>query len=248
MLLLDAGNTRIKWAFVRNGEWLQRGVVATAETETLRVVFAGLPQPQRILVSNVAGEPVAQQIRAACTIWECTVTFVLAQSEQCGVRNTYTQPAQLGSDRWVSLITAWHQMQAACLVINCGTATTIDALSDDGIFLGGLILPGVNMMLHSLYSGTAQLEAARNSAYGNWDEFPHNTADAIYTGAIQAAVGAIHQQHALLAVPEAPCLLSGGAANIIQPHLGLPLLRSNDLVLRGLQLIGKEADKAMDAC
>jgi type III pantothenate kinase len=239
MLLLDAGNSRLKWAFVQDGAWLQQGVIHTRDWEELRQVFAKLPPPNRILASNVAGLQAAQQIRSACAMWNCPLEFVAARSEQCGVRNNYAEPAQLGSDRWAALIAAWQQTRGACLAVNCGTATTVDALSNAGEFLGGLILPGVEMMLRSLAAGTAQLEAAR----GNWRDFPRNTADAVYSGAIQATVGAIRQQHELLGVAGAPCVLGGGAANDIQAHLHLPLLRMDDMVLRGLQIIGLEAER-----
>lgn len=237
MLLLDAGNSRIKWALVESGVWVRQGVAGIAEWAVLQQAFAGLTPPHKILVSNVAGEQAAQHIRAACAAWPCPVVFVTARDEQCGVRSAYQQPAQLGSDRWVALIAAWHQVRAACLVVSCGTATTVDALSDEGEFLGGLILPGMDMMRRSLIEGTAQLAAKE----GVWREFPRNTADGIFSGTIQATVGAILQQFELLGEPGAPCLLGGGAAGSIQTHLKLPLVRVDDLVLRGLQIIGQES-------
>ena len=240
MLLLDAGNSRIKWALTQGDGWLSQGAVPVYDEAALAQAFESLPAPSRILASNVAGDVVAMQIRGACAAWDCRVEFITAQAEQCGVRNGYGQPGQLGSDRWAALIGAWWQVHAACLVVNCGTATTVDALSDSGEFIGGLILPGLDMMRNSLAAGTAQL----GSDVGKWDEFPRNTADAIFSGAIQATVGAILQQHALLGKPAAPCLLGGGAASLIQPHLRLPPGRGDDLVLRGLQLIGQESGKA----
>ncbi len=275
MLLLDVGNSRIKWALAEGGVWLRhdhpqgerlmkplanrldrqtapikslvmaayplrvlrQGVAGIAEWAALQQAFATLPPPHRILVSNVAGEQVAQRVRAACAAWSCPVEFITARAVQCGVRNAYAQPAQLGSDRWAALIAAWHQAHAACLVVNCGTATTVDALSDGGEFLGGLILPGVDMMRRSLAEGAAQLVAIE----GNWREFPRNTADAMYSGAIQATVGAIRQQFELLGRHGAQCLLSGGAADSIQPYLKLPLVRVDNLVLQGLQIIGQES-------
>lgn len=243
MLLLDAGNCRVKWALTRDGVWLQQGEAPTADVASLQQAFAILPPQQRILASNVAGDSVAQQIRAVCAALGSTVEFITARSEQCGVRNAYAQAAQLGSDRWAALIAAWHQTHAACLVVTCGTATTVDVLLGSGEFLGGLILPGVEMMRHSLAAGTAQLQ----TSIGSWDEFPRTTADAIYSGAIQATVGAIRQQYGLLGAPEAVCLLGGGAASHIQPHLGLPLLLVDNPVLRGLQLIGQETDKVWGA-
>ncbi len=248
MLLLDAGNSRIKWALARNGVWLHQGVAPTGDATALRLAFTDLPPPHRILASNVAGESVARQIQATCAEWHCAVEFITAREEQCGVRNGYAQTAhaqktaqnaQLGSDRWAALIAAWSQGgHQACLVVNCGTATTVDALSAQGEFIGGLILPGVDMMRRSLATGTAQLEMAQ----GEWRQFPRNTADAIYSGAVKATTGAIREQYQLLGAPGARCILSGGAASHVEPHLGLPMLRVEDLVLHGLQLIGQETE------
>lgn len=238
MLLIDAGNSRIKWALAGDTAWQQQGALELAQAGSLRQQFSSLPLPvpvpDRILVSNVAGDAAAQQITAACADWGRPLEFIAAQLEQCGVRNAYDQPARLGSDRWAALIAAWQQVQGACLVVHCGTATTVDALSDDGEFRGGLILPGIELMQQSLAAATAGLR----THHGEWREFPRNTADAMASGAIQASCGAIIRQHQLLGLPNAPCLLGGGAAEQIRPHLQLPLVMVDNLVLRGLQIIG----------
>jgi type III pantothenate kinase len=109
-------------------------------------------------------------------------------------------------------------------------------LSDKGEFLGGIVLPGMDMMRRSLAAGTAQLGRMQ----GSWQSFPRSTADAVQSGVVQATAGAIRMQHAALGFPAAPCVLSGGAAQELEPHLGLPLLRVDDLVLRGLQVIAQE--------
>ena len=237
MLLIDAGNSRIKWATVEGGLWLQQNVLENVHAPALSMAFSELPPPDRILISNVAGEKMAQLLSAACATWRCPIEFIVAKVMQCGVRNSYEHPEQLGSDRWAALIAAWHQERASCLVVNCGTATTVDALSAEGEFLGGLILPGVDMMRSSLAAGAAQLA----QTVGVWREFPRNTANATFSGSIQATVGAIRLQFEALAVRgSVRCLLSGGAADNIQSHLKLPLLRVDNLVLRGLQIIGQE--------
>lgn len=237
LLLIDAGNSRIKWATVKENIWSHHGVLDNREISALPVAFAELPPPDRIFISNVAGGDMAQRLRASCASWSCQIEFITAQPMQCGVRNGYTHPTQLGSDRWAALVWAWHQEHAPCLVVNCGTATTVDALSATGEFLGGLIIPGVDLMQGSLAAGTSQLPRAT----GIWREFPINTADAIFTGSVQATIGAIHlQQHALAAAGNVRCLLSGGAADTIQPHLRLPFSRVDNLVLRGLYLISQE--------
>ena len=238
MLLLDAGNSRVKWALTEGEQWLQHGMVENAQIAELRKTFSALSPPQKIIASNVAGQSIAQQLRAACAVWTVPVEFISAKNLQCGVRNNYQHTEQLGSDRWAALIAARHLHRIACLVVNCGTATTVDALSATGEFLGGLILPGLDMMRRSLAKDTAQL----TEAAGKWQPFPRNTADAIVSGAVQATVGAIHLQFAALASQgEARCILSGGAADQIQPHLKIPLACDDHLVLRGLQVIGMGA-------
>jgi len=241
MLLIDIGNTRIKWAFVEAGQWLAEGAAGINEWHSLKQAFANLPEPHKILISNVAGTEAAGQARELCEAWNCPVEFISACAKQCGVLNAYEQPATLGSDRWASLIAAWHHLHAACLVVSCGTATTIDALSEKGEFLGGLILPGIDMMQRSLTTGTAQLEMNdKNITMRDLKKFPRNTTDAIFSGAIQATTGAILRQYELLGMPNVRCLLSGGAADRVQPCLTIPLLRVENLVLRGLQIIGRE--------
>ncbi|RFC34707.1 MAG: type III pantothenate kinase [Candidatus Nitrotoga sp. LAW] len=237
MLLIDAGNSRVKWAMVEGGLWLQQNVLENTHASELSRAFLKLPPPDRILIANVAGENMAQLLSAACAAWQCPIEFIVAQVEQCGVRNLYERPAQLGSDRWAALIAAWQQERASCLVVNCGTATTVDALSAEGEFLGGLILPGVDMMRSSLAVGAAQLAQIE----GIWREFPRNTADATFSGSIQATIGAIRLQFEALAMRGGVrCLLSGGAADKVRQHLNLPSVRVDNLVLRGLQIIGQD--------
>lgn len=249
-LLIDAGNTRIKWAVVNGNDWLHTGIMAVEQAADLPGLFAGYPllafkqEIQQIWVSNVAGEKVAGFIREI-PIGKIKAGqvgqphFIAARETQCGVRNGYAAPSQLGSDRWAALIAAWQQMRKACLVVNCGTATTIDTLSEQGVFLGGLIVPGVEMMQSSLISATDQLELQQ----GKYAPFPKNTADALHSGAIQATCGAIERQHALLDHAAATVVLSGGAATVVREHLKMPLHVMDNMVLQGLLIIAQEADE-----
>lgn len=236
MLLIDIGNTRIKWARVEAGVWTQRGVVQHAQWDDLAQQFSRLSAPARIIVSNVRGAEMEQRLRSLCARWPATIELIVAQAEQCGVSNLYTVPERLGSDRWAALIAAWHLVLRGCLVINCGTATTVDTLSDSGEFPGGLILPGITMMQQSLLNNTAQLAEVA----GTLQDFPRNTGDAIFSGVLRATIGAIQYQYARLpSEGNALCVISGGAAEQIEAHLGLPLQRVDDLVLQGLQIIGE---------
>lgn len=240
-LLIDAGNTRIKWALVDEGTWLRSGVLPVGQAGELSQQFAGLEGIRQVWASNVAGEEIAQHIRAACV--SVQPRFIVAQEAQCGVRNGYFSPAQLGSDRWAALIAAWRLVCGTCLVVNSGTATTVDALSDKGEFIGGLILPGVELMQRSLCAASVQLKAAQlQPEQGKYASFPLNTADALYSGALQASCGAIERQHALLDGSSAPVVLSGGAEAVLRNRLNVPLRIVDNLVLQGLWLIAQETN------
>ncbi|MDD4928830.1 MAG: type III pantothenate kinase [Gallionella sp.] len=236
-LLIDAGNTNIKLARVCDDHWSAVLRCPSNQAGELNFVDHGYNDVQEVWVSNVAGDKVARQIVEACSVRHWSPQFITAQLMQCGVMNGYEPPVQLGSDRWAALIAAWHITRRACLVVGCGTATTIDALSDNGEFLGGLILPGIELMRHSLFVSTANLQVAG----GVCTEFPRNTSDALLSGAIQATCGAIQRQYASLGEAGAPVLLSGGGVRRLLPHLALPTQMTDDLVLQGLLLIAQKA-------
>jgi len=239
-LLIDAGNTLIKSAVLADDEWLYLTPVATAEASTMTARVAHLPSVSEVWVSNVAGDEVADHLAAACKSRGWTMHLIGSKKLQCGVSNSYKIVERLGSDRWASVIAAWQITRAPTLVVSCGTATTIDTLSARGEFLGGLILPGLALMQSSLIDATAKL---KHDA-GRYSPFPVNTADAIWSGALQATCGAIQRQYALLAEPQAQILLSGGAAQELQELLGMPAQIVRNLVLHGLKSIAQEESRS----
>jgi len=233
LLAIDAGNTRVKWALHDNGVWAQQGWVPTTESDRLGAVLRGLSAPALVIAANVAGAAVASAITEAAGHHGAAVTWVAACEEQCGVRSGYAMPAQLGADRWAALIGARHRYAAACVVAHVGTTMTVDALSGDGLFLGGCIVPGLGLMQDALARGTAQL--ARRE--GKFLYFPDNTADAIVSGAVNALAGAVDRMLGFMreAGEEEPFVaLSGGAADVLAPHLQGRVERADNLVLEGL--------------
>lgn len=241
VLLFDVGNSRCKWAWSAHNHWLHQGVfdnVDVAAWQHLKSSFSTMGAPDKIYASNVAGEDMAAKLRELCSIWPCPVQFIVAQPRQCGVRNLYQDPAQLGSDRWAALIAAWEHLHGACIVVNCGTATTIDALSASGEFLGGIILPGIKLMQNSLVNNTAQLEQENGEVH----DFPRNTADAILTGVLRATIGVIQHQRALLSAENnAHCVISGGASIELLAHMNTHCEHMDKLVLQGLHCIAQES-------
>jgi type III pantothenate kinase len=162
--------------------------------------------------------------------------WLVPQDEQCGVKNSYRNPAQLGSDRWAALIGArWLLGARAAMVVMCGTATTIDFLSAEGVFKGGTIMPGVGLMLRSLHEGTAALP----DASGDFFDYPTQTVDAIASGCQHAQAGAIERMyaHESKQVADVTCLVSGGAARAVLPRLTVPHEYHENLVLEGLYRI-----------
>lgn len=163
------------------------------------------------------------------------VLWLHASAQACGVRNAYARPEQLGADRWAALIGARGLLASACLVVCAGTATTVDLLAADGEFRGGLIFPGFDLMRAALAGNTAQLPLAE----GEFKSLPRNTLDAIVSGCLQAQVGGIERMFAGIASePGAVCLLTGGGAARLSPHLNIPLQLTDNLILDGLLRYG----------
>ena len=235
ILYLDCGNTRLKWGLRADSEWLATGALPIAEVAQL---IARLPPSihiERAVGCIVAGASVRNAIEAAVP---AAVEWNTSRDRQCGVSNGYEDPAKLGADRWAALIGARGLHQGPCLVISAGTATTIDVLDNKGMFQGGLILPGLELMRGALATNTAQLPAET----GTYRTLPRNTRDAIASGAIHGTLGAIERLfHPLARQPDATCLFSGGAAESLVRHITLPHRLVHHLALEGLVRIGTAA-------
>ena len=238
-LLVDSGNTNIKWGLHDARNWLNRGVVAQGQTSLLAQEWQTLRKPSRILVSDVAGTQAKAELACLFSGWALEPSWVSAVAYQCGVRNYYANPAQLGSDRWVALIAAWQMERQGCLVVDLGTAMTVDALSDTGEFLGGIITPGFDLMRKSLAGNTA----VPNEDDGKFCDYPDSTVDATYSGATHALAGAVERMAALLAktLGHPPvCILGGGGAQRLQFQLNVTVKVIDNLVLEGLFAIAQE--------
>jgi type III pantothenate kinase len=237
MLLVDAGNTRVKWALAQDGaapgDWLAHGAVVHADLDGLRGAWAGR-SVTRAIVSNVAGAALRERLAALLArLWPALQTeWFSAQAELAGLRNRYRNPTQLGADRFAAALGARTLAPGKALVVaTCGTATTVDAVSAEGEFLGGMILPGLGLMLGSLARGTAQLPDTSAQAQLP-PVFADNTEDAIRSGCISAQAGAIGR--AVASLPAELCIVSGGAAGHVAPALSVPYRILDNIVLVGL--------------
>jgi type III pantothenate kinase len=237
ILLVDAGNTRVKWAFARDGalpgEWTTDGAVTHAELDSLADAWRG-HAVTRAIVSNVAGGALRERLGALLPrLWPTLQPeWFSAQAELAGLRNRYRNPAQLGADRFAAALGARALYPGKALVVaTCGTATTVDGVSADGEFVGGMILPGLGLMLASLARGTAQLPEASADAPLP-PALADHTLDAIRSGCVSAQAGAI--ERACAALPAGLCIVSGGAARHVAPALSVPHRMLHNIVLVGL--------------
>lgn len=243
LLLIDAGNTRVKWAVAEPqaapGKWLVRGLVEHAQINDLAHVWGVLGGLTHALVSNVAGTAMRERLEAMLLGYgmrQENISWFASQAHCAGLTNLYREPERLGCDRFATAIGARTLYPGRpLLVATCGTATTVDAISANAEFSGGMILPGLGLMAKSLARNTAQLpDIAQDIKIA--DPFATHTEAGIASGCLAAQAGAIeHAYAALERRGTAPvCLLSGGAASLIAPHLAVPHEIVENLVLIGL--------------
>lgn len=265
ILLVDVGNTRIKWASVKDDLWLRQGSVRVQQAAELGEQWRGLGMPGRIAGCCVADPKVARQIESlAQEHFALPVDWLQVTHACCGVESHYKNTGKsgkyestLGADRWASLIAAHHHYPGNSIVVNVGTAMTVDALTAQGAFLGGMILPGVRLMQTALSTHTARLPYVD----GQYDPFPKTTMDAIYTGALTALSGSVdtmaHRLGEHCHQASIRCIISGGDARLISPYLHCAGQVTDELVLLGLKVIAlsdaqvwmtseKTADESVD--
>lgn len=237
-LLLDLGNTRLKWAWqAPSGEWLAEGAVdwRVDVAATLATAWAPLPAPSQVVGASVVDASREEQVAAVVRrLSGLSVHWMRTPAQACGVRNAYAQPQRLGVDRFLVMVAARAAGQGPHVLASVGTALTLDALDAEGRHLGGLIAPGPQLMQQSLFEATARIRPEHPGAIV---ELADNTADAVASGCWQAAAALVERFASRAAarlgtVPE--LVLGGGDAPILLPLLSLPARLSQDGVLRGL--------------
>lgn len=242
-LLMDVGNSRLKWGVLDSGGIRRTGHIPQQKirNEGLAALTHKLPRDvDTVFASNVAGTSFATRISGVVGMHcECDVHFARTERTACGVTNSYRQPRRMGVDRWVAMIGAWAEFQSPCLVVDAGTAVTIDALDDSGQHLGGQILPGVTLMAEALASSTSDVpNTSRRSikAATGMEIFANNTGGAVAHGALNAVVGAVERARRVMqddGLAPALILTGGDASRILKSLSDQPIHRPH-LVLQGL--------------
>ena len=242
-LLLDVGNTRLKWGIADDGDIHKTGSISRVKLAESGMSALTTKLPTRVdaaLASNVGGTTIATRL-AGLVGAHCGQDLHFARSERSGygLTNAYAQPRRMGVDRWVAMVGAWAELQSACVVVDAGTAVTIDAIDGDGAHLGGLILPGEPMMRESLTRSTSDIPAIKPPKADDCTGlgmFGTNTRHAVSSGALNAVVGAVEKAIRTLRsnAYDVTVVLTGGDASRILSALDEESLHRPNLVLQGL--------------
>jgi type III pantothenate kinase len=249
-VLVDVGNTRIKWAtlaagkLVRSGSAVHRGALDAG----VAALAAELPPRVRIVAANVAGPGMAERLQAlVATRPGSSLELVRTASEQFGVRCAYADPSRLGVDRWIAVLAAYHAARGAACAISAGTAVTFDAVDAAGVHLGGLIFPSTRLSAAALDRNTSDIgSTAPAPAVAHGLELLGRSTDAAVghaawlalSAALDRAVATV--ERALGARPAV--YLTGGDAQVLRGWLETRVELRADLVLEGLKLFADAAE------
>jgi type III pantothenate kinase len=245
-VLVDAGNTRLKWASLDRGRLVGRGsaVHRGALDAAIAAFAAALPAKPRIIASNVAGAAVADRLASLVAARPgASLELVATSAERFGVRCAYADPSRLGIDRWVAVLAAHHAQRdrAPACVVSAGTAVTFDAVDAGGAHLGGLILPGASLLAAALDRHTSNIgpTAPVTAAARGLELLGRNTDTAVGHGAWLALAAALDRAVATVAsaLGAPPVVyLTGGDADALAAWLETRVELRADLVLEGLAL------------
>ena len=237
MLTIDVGNTRIKWALWQDGRIAESGSCGYSKRDP-RAAFAALQSvdpPARVVVACVGGRAIETALEDWMQAhWSLRPEFLRSTAHLDGVTNAYSDPAQLGVDRWAAMLGARSRYRGPLCIIDAGTAVTVDLLDAGGQHLGGRILPGLRLMREALVEGAAGIDEADGIAV----EFASNTADAVSSGTLhmlQAALQEVCRAAGRRLGSEMKIIITGGLSAQIMTLPDMPfMLQAPDLVQAGL--------------
>lgn len=234
-LFLDRGNSGVKWGAHDDSGWVSEGRLALDERGHVPdVELQRLPQPSAAWLASVARDErdavLVEQLEAA---WKLTLRRITTSASAAGVRCAYAEPSRLGVDRWLGVL-AGYQPGITTIVIDAGTAITIDAVGPDGEHRGGLIAPGIGLMRRALYTQTDRIP---DEGEVDVELLGRDTRSAVSGGVLQACAGFIDRVAGQLletSGPQARCLLTGGDAARLQPLLQTGVDIRPRLILEGM--------------
>lgn len=249
ILVSDLGNSRIKWGRVAYGasdggaleqhEGIRYGEEGLEHS--LEEAWGTLETPRAVVYCAVAPESVVSElVHYASSRWGLRAHRLAPTAQAYGVTCAYDEPRQLGADRWAALAAARAiSPDRGAIIVDAGTAITVDCLTADGVHVGGVILPGVRLMRRALGEGTARIGSVGG---GEVNLKTHNTASAVATGTVLGAAAAVDRivaDYTALAGDNARLLMCGGEGELLCEHTATRFELIPDLVLRGLCIVAR---------
>ncbi|MBQ0754401.1 MAG: type III pantothenate kinase [Gammaproteobacteria bacterium] len=246
VLYLDVGNTALKWRCYHDGTTMQGGGVHCRDwAEQIETLSGALPaaMPDRIVIGSVAGRDADALLREeVVAVLKREPEFYYSPQSWNGLVNSYDEPSRLGVDRWLAVVEAWHRSGAA-IIIDCGSAITLDVVGRDGRHGGGFIVPGMKMLEQSLIGGTGSV---RTESVGLRAFTPGvSTSECVHNGILLMCVAFVTDAVvALQNTLQDTCsiYMTGGDASALQPYLTAQVDVVPDMVLDGLERIFPQTD------
>jgi type III pantothenate kinase len=238
-LLVDIGNSRLKWAQAQGQELKFFGSCDYRDPSVWAGFFKAIQRPDSVYLASVVTEEINREFqKQVLEQWGLVVTTLQSESRCCGVHSAYHEANTMGVDRWAALIAAHHQFHSATIVVDCGSAMTVDALDAGGGHRGGYILPGIQMQHRALSHGTAGIELTETDHHvKGWGT---DTASCIRRGVIEAMAALVERSAKQLSEElqaKVDVVITGGDASQLIPILPVPSVYREHLVLEGIAIM-----------
>ena len=239
ILYMDCGNSRIKWWLTGESQTIAGKFGYESVSRELSSINERSAKLKSVVLSSVLGaSKQGSLLRELKQKFDCPLRQCVVSRRTLGVTCAYDDPQKLGVDRWLALVTAWYKYRNTCLVVDLGTAATLDIVEKNGTHLGGYIVSGLGLSIKGLLSGTGNVAPDAMDRKALCLDYGRSTTQAVYNGAITGLVSLIdttfsrileRDQHAML-------LLTGGDAELVSLHLAHRCLLEENLVFAGMRL------------
>ncbi|BAZ95107.1 transcriptional regulator [Thiohalobacter thiocyanaticus] len=250
ILLIDAGNSRLKWACLQGKKLQPGGAVprSAASTRDFATAWDELEPPEAVFVTSVAGDKFDTTLTNWLKRkWKCEPTFLTTRAKGFGVTNAYVQPERLGVDRWLALIGAHDAWNGPVCIVDCGTAVTLDAMRGDGTHAGGLIVPGLVLMQDSLKEKASGIGDISLNPEASTGLLATDTGNAVIAGSLYSLVALIERVVGDLSLEwkePVQCLVTGGDAEQLLPLLMVKAEHCPDLLFTGMAVVARQSGAA----
>ena len=237
ILELDIGNTRIKWRYVDDQDRVSatRYAAGIDQLEEQLADQASVYTFCRVSAVRSAQDSAGYLQKALARYVLGNIVYAVSSESLAGVENGYASPGQLGVDRWLGVVAGYQIAMGACIVIDAGTAITVDLIGFGGKHLGGLIAPGYKQLVSLLTGSTGLAVQEQTAIYGPQTDTSSCLAAGVFA-MLESFIQGVCQNGFKILGPKAQIIISGGDAPMIQAMIPEPSLIVDELVFSGLAL------------